>query len=79
MTHFEYMEELGQINLFDVLEMQVGDQVRAVIYEDEMAYVVEARPYLLEPGEIVAIQNDLYHVAYGEVVEVFEKGKLVKV
>ncbi|MER2190641.1 MAG: hypothetical protein ABS951_06735 [Solibacillus sp.] len=79
MKGFDWLEEQGQINLFEVLELQVGDQVRAVIYDDEMAYASMARPYLLEPGELVDIQRGLYYVAYGEVVEVFEKEKLVKV
>ncbi|MER2107434.1 MAG: hypothetical protein ABS949_10895 [Solibacillus sp.] len=65
--------------MFEVLEPQVGDQVKVMFYEDELPYVSEMHPELLEPGEVVETKQELYWVAFGERVEVFEKRKLVRV
>lgn len=78
MKNVEWQDEQGQLTIFEVLALQVGDQVRAVFYDDEMPYVSQARPDLLEVGKIVDIKRGSYYVAFGAHVEVFDKEKLVK-
>ena len=77
-THFEIMEQLGQISIFDVLPAQkepeisvaVGDKVRCIITEanDVMSYNYFHYYYpqvLKRMGEVVAIEGRIIHVRFG--------------
>lgn len=77
-SHFEIMEQLGQISIFDVLPTQqeaevsvaVGDKVRCIITEesDEMSYNYFHYYYpqvLKRTGEVMAIEGRVIHVRFG--------------
>ena len=60
MTHFEEMEALGQVTIFDVLNFAVGDRVRVIITQesDDEAYTClkAYHPSVFEkPGKIVEV------------------------
>ena len=76
-NHFEIMEQLGQIDIFEALDdtkdhqipIGVGDKVRCIVTEesDEMAYNYFKYNYpqvLNGVGEVVAIQGRTLHVRY---------------
>lgn len=82
MTDYELLEEQGQTNIFDYLDarlLAVGDKVVVQFEENELPYVQECLPFLLEPGEIIGKKIDFYSVRFGEVVEEFCGEKLVRV
>lgn len=70
------MESIGQINIFDILPIKTtpvrnkafveGDKVKIRYYADEIDYVRECLPQLLEEGEIINKQLDFYQVRIGE-------------
>lgn len=74
-THFEIMEQLGQLNLFDVsvnpinTKVAVGDIVRCNITKesDSEAYYYFKYHYpnvLKDPGEVIAIEGHTLHVRF---------------
>lgn len=80
MTHYEWLEDQGQTNIFSYIEEPViGDKVSVQFEENELPYVQECLPFLLEPGKIIGKKADFYSVRFGEVVEEFCRGKLVRV
>lgn len=89
MNHHEYMESIGQINIFDILPIKTtpvrnkafveGDRVKIRYYADEIEYMCECLPQLLEVGEIVSKQLDFYQVRIGDSVIDVPGEKLVLV
>lgn len=81
MTHFEYLESVGQTNIFDYIDIAPtskrnncfveGDKVTIRFYVDELAYIKECHPQLMEVGHIVDKQYDFYMVKFdGRTIEV---------
>ncbi len=76
MTHFEYMESIGQTNIFEFLEAPLspgrnnafitGDKVKIRFYTDELPSIEYCHPHLLGRGEIVGKKLDFYIVQIGE-------------
>ena len=77
-SHFEIMEQLGQISIFDVIPVEpetenriaVGDKVRCNVTEesDEQAYYYFKYYYpqvLKGTGEVVKVVQDVVHVRFG--------------
>lgn len=74
-THFEIMEQLGQLNLFDVsvnpinVNIAAGDIVRCNITEESNPesynYFKYYQPNVLKDrGEVIAIQGHTLHVRF---------------
>lgn len=86
MTHFEYMESQGQMNIFDVLPITPrsnrnksfveGDKVKIRYYVDELEFIQAYHPQLMEEGVIIGKAHDFYRVQIGEVVVDVEGQKL---
>lgn len=81
MTHFEYLESIGQTNIFDFLDITPmskrnkgffeGDKVKIRFYADEIEFIRNCHPQFMEVGEIIDKKLDFYSVLIGEeVVEV---------
>lgn len=86
-THFEYLEEIGQMNIFDFLPITPsskrnnsfveGDNVRIRFYQDEYDFIFNCHPQLLEVGTIIDKQCDFYRVRIGETIVDVPGEKLV--
>lgn len=86
MTHFEYLESQGQMNIFDYIDITPtskrnksfveGDRVKIRYYVDELEFIQACHPQLLEEGVIIGKANDFYRVQIGEVVVDVEGQKL---
>lgn len=92
-SHFEIMEELGQLSIFDVLgaEMHpkndvedvvnIGDKVKILISEDDVDafnYFKYYYPHFLEGiGKVVAKEGRLYKVRVKSDVLLFHRHELV--
>lgn len=86
MSHFEYMEQAGQTNIFDFLPITPtskrnrafveGDKVKIRYYADEIEFISNCHPQLLEEGEIVGKHRDFYVIQIGEIVLYVEGEKL---
>lgn len=79
-NHFEVMEELGQINMFELMksapnelksadQLQVGDKVKCIVTEDGDSeaynYFKYYYPHVLTGvGEIVAIDKNVLSVRF---------------
>lgn len=86
MTHFEYLESVGQTNIFDFLDITSvskrnkgfieGDKVKIRFYADEIEFIRNCHPQLMEVGEIIGKQQDFYIIRIGEIVLHVEGEKL---
>ncbi|MER1959153.1 MAG: hypothetical protein ABS942_17355 [Solibacillus sp.] len=81
MTHFEYLESVGQTNIFDYIDITPqskrnngfveGDSVTIRFYVDELSYIKECHPQLMKVGYVVGKRFDFYMVKFdGETIEV---------
>lgn len=83
-THFEVMEELGQLTIFDLTaqqestieenQLKIGDKVRCVIDKSESEAYYYLKYYypnaLISIGEIVNINGNVISVRFkGEIVQ----------
>ncbi|WP_413363108.1 hypothetical protein [Lysinibacillus sp. 3P01SB] len=65
MTHFEHMESIGQMNIFEFLEVPLSlgrnnafitaDKVRIRFYIDELSYIEHCHPQLLGRGSRIPL------------------------
>lgn len=86
MTHFEHMEQLGQTNIFDFLDItpiskrnksfMEGDKVKIRFYADEIEFISKCHPQLMEVGVVIGRQYDFYIIQIGEIVLHVEGEKL---
>lgn len=89
MTHFEYLESQGQTNIFDFLEVTPkskrnksfveGDKVKIRFYADEIDFIRNCHPQLLEEGEVIGRKHDFYVIQIGGIVMYAEGEKLMLV
>lgn len=85
MTHFEYLESIGQATIFDFLDAPVapvkvfaiGAQVKVHYYDDELEYVQSYLPHLLEVGEIVEVHDGFCRVLHAGKATLMDNEKLV--
>ena len=87
MTHFEYLESIGQTNIFDFLDITPmskrnkgffeGDKVKIRYYVDEIEFIRNCHPQLMEVGEIIGKKLDFYSVLIGEEVVKVPGEKLI--
>ena len=72
MTHFEYMESIGQTNIFEFLEpstIDIGDEViitlpDPVAYSDIYYYLLYYHPHIINKrGLVIDRQNSSYLVS----------------
>ena len=73
-THFEYMEEVGQVNIFELLQeekspLNIGDKVKCNITEESdwegHNYLKYYAPFALtDVGEVVNISGDVAIIRY---------------
>ena len=78
MTHFELMEQAGQTNIFDYIDIaptsirnksfMEGDPVKIRFYQDEYDFIYNCHPQLLEVGEIIGRNLDFYRVRIGDTI-----------
>lgn len=86
MTHFEQMEQSGQTSIFDFLDITPrsarnkgfieGDKVKIRFYADEIEFISNYHPQLMEAGEIIGRHYDFYVIQIGEIVLYVEGEKL---
>jgi len=89
MTHFEQMEQSGQTNIFDFLDITPmskrnksfveGDRVRIRFYTDEIESIQSCHPHLMKVGEIVSKKLDFYLIRIGETELYVDGSKLTLV
>ncbi|MGE7020387.1 hypothetical protein [Solibacillus cecembensis] len=89
MSHFEIMEAAGQTNIFDFITItptsirnvgfMEGDSVKIRFYEDEVSYINNCHPQLLNVGEIVGKQHDFYLINMNGIIVEVPGEKLVLV
>lgn len=87
MTHFELMEQAGQTNIFDYINIAPtsirnngfieGDPVKIRFYQDELDFIYQFHPQLLGVGEIIDKHLEFYRVRIGDTMVDVPGEKLV--
>lgn len=79
------LEAQGQTSIFDFLKapatpvkvFAVGAQVNVHYYDDELVYVRECRPQLLDTGEIVEVHDGFCRVMLAGKATLIDNEKLI--
>lgn len=85
-THFDLMEEVGQINIFEIIKddhhnLKIGDKVKCNITKENdwegYNYLQYYAPFVLkELGEVVSIIGEVVNVRYKTTVMMFNVKEL---
>lgn len=77
MAEDNYLESIGQTTIFDFLQVdnvkrskafEIGDKVSIRYYEEELDFIRDCHPQLLDGGEIIDKKCDFYRLKIGDVV-----------
>lgn len=87
LTDHEYLEQQGQSTIFDYVEVipnrkgpttfLQGEEVKLRLYVDEVDYVQENFPHLMQPGVIFENHGSYYSVKFGNEIIKVDGEKLI--